>query len=1081
MHNKRVSAVRTKPKFSVRPPHVFSGENDKFVVQGSDVGTKTHFNRDDLTLRDIPSVPDQCRVDLSRNLRSMSNGKNSALGIDAVVNGRAANSFNSETNALEHEPIELFPCKNRFEALSSIDLNEGNDSNVETYLTTTVASQLSSTEKVKIKRDKNGLFILKRTNKPTIILNSNNKVFDALLDTGSDRCLLNYRNLKYVDPCEVKPSSCVIRGVNKESKNNVIGEVDLFFKLKNNATIKTNALIINDGAFQYDMIIGRDVLANSTLDLNAGTIHLHGSTIKFYEKQRAINTNDTRVSDVVWKENKNEHYPKNKLRLNRKALRKGDNDNFDYEVESFKLMYVSQLQENKGSHEGDYKDADLSSKGIMEPMNQVERENKGRKRRHKVYDKTVRPIKVHVRKMTLEGNSMSIVEGRLSRLTPPGEYIVSKSILKENLLIAESLVTVTKGKSIPLLIVNPCDDAVILQDNHMISQIERYDPEGVVKESFVCSLVDSLKKAQSVTNEVVQSFNCSELEKCALGTDGSNVYTQSMKSSDSGVDTLVNEVLLGKNKTGTVAVVNDKFKATECNENNMPVRLLTENDVFCENEVMKGPLIKVLNDYRDVVSLEGEKIRSTKLVEHKIRLKDPQKIVNLPPYRIPHKYRDELENINSKMLKDDIIEPSISPYNSPLICVTKKSGECRPVIDFRTLNNIVPECYPLPRIDEILYGLRGAKIFTSLDLRSAFHQVPLSDESKELTAFTLNFRKYQFKRLPFGLTNSPSVFQAIISNTLASIIGEIAFVFLDDILIFSKTEQKHLEDLTNVLDKLRHASLSLKLEKCEFFKEQINYLGHQINSNGITCVQNDKLKYAAKPTCIKELQSFLGLANFYRKFIPNFAQLAQPLYNLLKKDTPYNWDNLCQNIFESLKQTLTSDVVLAHPDYEKTFHVFTDASNIAVGAVLMQQDKKIKNLRPIAFFSKSLNSTQKRYSTTKKELLGIHLALKEFKYLILGYDIELYTDHKPLTPFFFNRLPQDAAMARWTIDMQPFNCTVKYFAGKKNIVADCLSRLRNEPNLLDIVNKLPKITHIDDEVECHVTTRLQSKFNNTKV
>ena len=187
-------------------------------------------------------------------------------------------------------------------------------------------------------------------------------------------------------------------------------------------------------------------------------------------------------------------------------------------------------------------------------------------------------------------------------------------------MIAESLVTVTKGKSISLLIFNPCDDAVILQDNHLISQIERYDPEGVVKESFVCSLLDSLKKAQSVTNEVVQSFNCFELEKCALGTDGSNVYTQSMKLSDSGVDTLINEVLV-KSKTGTVAVVNDKIKAAECNEINMPVRLLTENDVFCENEVMKGPLIKVLNEYRDVVSLEGEKIRSTKLVEHKIRLK----------------------------------------------------------------------------------------------------------------------------------------------------------------------------------------------------------------------------------------------------------------------------------------------------------------------------------------------------------------------------------------------------------------------------------------------------------------------------
>ena len=169
------------------------------------------------------------------------------------------------------------------------------------------------------------------------------------------------------------------------------------------------------------MIIGRDVLANSTLDLNSGTIHLHGSTIKFYEKKRAINTKEKIVSDVVWKENKNKHYLKNKLRLNRKALRKGDKDNFDYEVESFNLMYVSQLKENKESHEGDYKDADLSSKGIMEPMNQVEGGKKWRKRRHKVYDKTVRPIKVHVRKMTLDENSMGIVEGRLSRLTPPGE------------------------------------------------------------------------------------------------------------------------------------------------------------------------------------------------------------------------------------------------------------------------------------------------------------------------------------------------------------------------------------------------------------------------------------------------------------------------------------------------------------------------------------------------------------------------------------------------------------------------------------------------------------------------------------
>ena len=164
------------------------------------------------------------------------------------------------------------------------------------------------------------------------------------------------------------------------------------------------------------------------------------------------------------------------------------------------------------------------------------------------------------------------------------------------------------------------------------------------------------------------------------------------------------------------------------------------------------------------------------------------------------------------------------------------------------------------------------------------------------------------------------------------------------------------------------------------------------------------------PPVSKNSNHFKGLANFYRKFVANFAKIAQPLYNLLKKGVSFNWDKSCQNSFECLKQTLTSDVVLAHPNYEQPFHVFTDASNTAVGDVLMQRDKKIKNLRPIAFFSKSLNSTQKWYSATKKELLGIHLALKEFKYLILGYNIELYTDHKPLTPFYLNRLPQDAAM-----------------------------------------------------------------------
>ena len=212
----------------------------------------------------------------------------------------------------------------------------------------------------------------------------------------------------------------------------------------------------------------------------------------------------------------------------------------------------------------------------------------------------------------------------------------------------------------------------------MISQIERYKPGGVLEESFVCSLVDSVKKTQSVTNEKVHSLICSEMEKDAFGIDGSNVYTQSIKFSNTNLraETQVNEVI-NKGKTGTVAEANDKNNAAGCNVINVSVRLLT-NDVSCENEVMKGPLIKLTYEYRDVVSLEGVKIRSTKLVELKIRLKEPQKVVNIPPYRIPHKYRDKLERINYKMLKDEIIEPSTSPYNSPLICVLKNQVKYDP-------------------------------------------------------------------------------------------------------------------------------------------------------------------------------------------------------------------------------------------------------------------------------------------------------------------------------------------------------------------------------------------------------------------
>ena len=495
--------------------------------------------------------------------------------------------------------------------------------------------------------------------------------------------------------------------------------------------------------------------------------------------------------------------------------------------------------------------------------------------------------------------------------------------------------------------------------------------------------------------------------------------------------------------------------ANKDNKDQNKVSIINVKDLNLEENIDEetlGKFEKLINDFRDIFSKQNEPIGKTSILKHNIKLKNPDEIINVVPYRVPYKYQALLD-IELKNMKDaGIIRDSISPFNSPVIVVKKKDGTIRPVIDYRRLNkNTIIDSFALPNINEILNSLGGAKVFTTLDIKSAFHHIELEEHCKKYTAFSVNNHKFEFESSPFGLSTSPSVYQALMSRTLNNSLGRIAFCYIDDICIFSKDTKQHLEDLKEVFAKLKFANLKIKLEKCYFLKSKVKYLGHVISDQGITFENNFKLQDTPVPRDAKNLQQFLGLANYYRKFVPFFSSVASPLYNLLKKDTKFDWTERCQTAFDTLKKLLCTELCLKYPNYDKEFYLFTDASSVGVGAVLMQSDEN-GDLRPLSFFSKTLSFTQIKYSTTKREALGLVLALQHYKYIITDYPVVVMTDHRPLVSLFKNKLPTDTALARWCLLVQSYQIDLKYFAGKLNVVADFLSRVPQKLTTKDVKN-----------------------------
>lgn len=453
---------------------------------------------------------------------------------------------------------------------------------------------------------------------------------------------------------------------------------------------------------------------------------------------------------------------------------------------------------------------------------------------------------------------------------------------------------------------------------------------------------------------------------------------------------------------------------------------------------------RLINKHRDLFQLPGEEPSHTNVIKHKINTTDDQPI-NTKQYRFPPIHKNEIDRQVGEMLKNGIIEPSVSPYNSPLWIVPKKADSkgnkrWRLVIDFRALNEkTLGDAYPLPNIIDILDQLGSAKYFSVFDLASGFHQIPMHESDAPKTAFSTPFGHYEFKRMPFGLKNAPATFQRLMDRVLSGLQGTSLFVYLDDIVIYASSLTEHEAKFNKLAERLRVANLRLQPDKCEFLRKEVAYLGHIISQEG---VKPDPKKIEAvlnfpRPKNAKNIKQFLGLAGYYRRFLNDFSRIAKPLTVLLKKDEPFIWLEEQEKAFVTLRDNLCTEPLLQHPDFTEPFVLTTDASGYAVGGILSQGN--IGKDKPIAYASRLLNKAEQNYSTIEKELLAIVYCVHHFRPYLYGNKFTLVTDHKPLV-WLHNVKDPTSRLIRWRLKLAEYDYAVIYKAGKTNCNADALSR-----------------------------------------
>ena len=471
---------------------------------------------------------------------------------------------------------------------------------------------------------------------------------------------------------------------------------------------------------------------------------------------------------------------------------------------------------------------------------------------------------------------------------------------------------------------------------------------------------------------------------------------------------------------------------------------------------------ELCEEYGEAFSKSNEDIGRTKLVKMDIDTGDSPP-VSSRPYTLPLKHYEWVQREIESLECAGVITKSMSKWASPIVVVPKKSAHRNPpkrrlCVDFRKVNELQQEVitvgktkgqisiHPLPKIDEMYAKLKGAKVFSTIDLRSGYHHITLGKNSRAKTAFVMPFGKYEFLMVPCGLAQASAYFQLLINKVLNGL--KFAMTYLDDIIIFSENESQHLEHLETVFSQLREAGLKMKWSKCDFFKSEIHYLGHLISPEGISPLPNklDCIQHMPAPKNAKEIKQFLGLTGYYRKFVPRFADISRPLTTLTKKDKKFEWTPAFQKSFNLLKETLCGEPILKYADTSKPYTLYRDASKFGWAGVLTQSHttvidgKSTTTDHPVAFVSGLLRGSQLNWATLMKEAFAIYMSVNKLSFYLTDAKILLRSDHKPLEKFL-QKNTLNSKVNNWAMELEAFNIQFDYIKGSSNVLADILSHL----------------------------------------
>ena len=446
------------------------------------------------------------------------------------------------------------------------------------------------------------------------------------------------------------------------------------------------------------------------------------------------------------------------------------------------------------------------------------------------------------------------------------------------------------------------------------------------------------------------------------------------------------------------------------------------------------------------------------------------------PYSLKSKIEEELD----RLLREGIIEPvRFSNWAAPIVPVPKGDGTIRICGDYKVTTNRVANLdkYPLPRIEDLFASLSGGQTFSKLDLSHAYQQVELEEDSCEFTIINTHKGLFRYNRLPFGIASAPAIFQRVMDTLLQGIPG--VCVYLDDILISGQSEEEHLARLSEVLRRLAESGMRLKEEKCNFLLSSVEYLGHVISSKGLSTSDTKvtAISNAPSPTNVSELRSFLGMVNYYGKFLPDLATILSPLYSLLQKNKKWSWEKPQETAFRTIKELLKSSRVLVHFDPNLPLVLSCDASPYGVGAVLAHQMPDGEE-RPVGFASRSLTLTERKYSQLDKEALAIIFAVKKYHQFLYGRQFALKTDHKPLVHIFSEKkatpVLASGRIQRWALALGAYSYTIQYREGKNNVCADAMSRLPLK-STFTLTPKPKELIHLMEYLDTSPTTSMQIK------